>query len=180
MFRVGSVVGVGRRGPRGGQAAGQLARRGHQRGRAAPAHTCTQAGVRPGRRAGRAGLTVLTVGGRGLLVRRRGRRAQQHGRGGDPLQEGVQLAQRQRVVQRLQRPDGRHAAEALHRRCTDERSVSAGRCARVAGGHSPLLDAAVGIMTRRLGAELEPEITAVLNRPAADSLPRAPSPSIFR
>lgn len=47
--------------------------------------------------------------------------------------------------------------------------------------YSLLLAVAVGIMTRRLGAELEPEMTAVLNRPAAPgSLPRAPSPSILR
>lgn len=44
MFRVGGVVGVGRRRPGGRQAARQLARRRHQRRRAAPAHTCGAAG----------------------------------------------------------------------------------------------------------------------------------------
>lgn len=39
MFRVGGVVGVGRRGPRRRQPARQLARRRHQRRRTAPAYT---------------------------------------------------------------------------------------------------------------------------------------------
>lgn len=45
-----------------------------------------------------------------------------------------------------------------------------------------MLEFALGIMIRRLGAELEPEMTAVLKRPAAapGSFPRAPNPSILR
>lgn len=51
---------------------------------------------------------------------------------------------------------------------------------QVLADHSPLVALEAGIMTRRLGAELEPEMTAVLKRPAAESFPRAPSPSILR
>lgn len=59
--------------------------------------------------------------------------------------------------------------------CLDSHSVLA-----LKKDDSPLLDDDVDIMTRRLGAELEPEMTAVEKRPAADSLPRAPSPNILR
>lgn len=46
--------------------------------------------------------------------------------------------------------------------------------------YSLLVAAAAGIMTRRLGAELDPEMTAVLKRPEPPGLlPRA-SPSILR
>lgn len=45
----------------------------------------------------------------------------------------------------------------------------------------PAAAAAAGIMTRKLGAELDPLMTAVLNKPGAPvCLPRTPNPSILR
>ena len=152
------------------------------------------------RQAGAAAGAALTVGGRRLLVRRRrgrGRRAQQHGRRRHALQERVQLPQRQRVVQRLQRPDGRHAAEALHCRC-DRTSVRGAGGARgaagcgavtsltVAGGRRGDHDAQVGRGAgagddggaeeprgRQLAARAEPEHLEVAHL-AGDAVPLAP------
>lgn len=74
----------------------------------------------------------LTVGRRRLLRLRGlvggcGRRPQHERRGCHALEECVQLTQRERVVQRLQRTDRRHAAEPLERRYAHAKLVPSGR-----------------------------------------------------